>query len=73
MAQGDLMSSEEVAEFLGYKDASRVRQLALSGELPGQRVADIWVFNRDDVVAFAGRRRRPGRPKKRRADPEDGA
>ena len=65
----DLMNTREVAEFLNV-NTSRVRQLALSGELPGRLIRerfqanDIWVFTRDDVVAYAARRRPVGRPKK---------
>lgn len=66
------MSTTEVAKFLNLT-TGRVRKLAIDGDLIGQRVGAFWIFNRDDVVAFAARRTRPGRPKKRRADPEDGA
>lgn len=59
------MSTVEVAKYLNLT-TGRVRQLALDGLLPGQRVADVWVFDRADVVAFAATRPPRGRPKKRR-------
>ena len=58
------MTTEEVAAYLGIT-TGRVRKLAIDEELPGEKIGFLWVFTRDDVVAYAARRRPRGRPKKR--------
>lgn len=61
----DLMSAEEAAAFLGLT-SGRVRKLAIDGLLVGTKIANNWIFDRADVVAFAATRPPRGRPKKRR-------
>lgn len=64
---GELMDVKEVAELLGVT-VGRVRQLATTGQLKGERLGSptrgMWVFKRVDVEAFAALPRRPGRPAK---------
>lgn len=61
------MDVKEVAEVLGVT-VGRVRQLASAGKLKGERLGGpdrgLWVFKRADVVAYAARPRRAGRPRK---------
>ena len=59
----ELLTAEEVAKILGVT-TGRVRKLAIDEELPGDKLGFLWVFRRDDVVAYAARRRPRGRPKK---------
>lgn len=61
------MDAKEVADVLGIS-VGRVRQLATRGSIPGERLGGpdrgVWVFNYDDVMEYARRPRRPGRPRK---------
>ena len=56
MGMSDLMPLADAADLLGLS-VERVRQLVVAGQLPGQRVAKVWVVPRDAVVA---RRHSPG-------------
>jgi len=62
-----LMDTKEAAAIIGVT-AIRVRQLASAGKLKGERLGGpergLWVFRRADVVTFAARPRRAGRPRK---------
>lgn len=64
-----LMNTDQVAKRLGLT-TGRVRQLAIDGELKGERIGTgkeraVWVFLAADVEEFARRpRRRRGRPRK---------
>ncbi len=53
---GATLTAVDVANSLGLT-ASRVRQLARCGELPGQREPEGWVFDRADVEQFHRARR----------------
>ncbi len=61
------MDVKEVAAVLGVS-AGRVRQLAASGALRGERLGGpdrgVWVFRSADVDEYASRPRRAGRPRK---------
>ena len=63
----DLMDVKEAAAIIGVT-VGRVRQLAAAGKLKGERLGGpergLWVFRRADVVAYAARPRRAGRPRK---------
>ena len=62
--QGDgLMNVAEVADALGVT-VGRVRQLATSGKLKGEKVGRDWVFRQSDIAEYQRRPRRPGRPRK---------
>lgn len=51
-------TTDQAAVFLGVSSA-RVRQLALSGELPGRKIdRNVWRFNPEDVRAWRDRPRR---------------
>ncbi len=56
MGMSDLLPLADAADLLGLS-VERVRQLVVAGQLPGQRVAKVWVVPRDAVVA---RRHSPG-------------
>jgi len=56
MSMSDLLPLADAADLLGLS-VERVRQLVVAGQLPGQRVAKVWVVPRDAVVA---RRHSPG-------------
>jgi len=62
-----LMDVKEAAAIIGVT-VGRVRQLAAAGKLKGERLGGpergLWVFRRADVVAYAARPRRAGRPHK---------
>lgn len=57
------MNVAEVAAALGVT-VGRVRQLATSGKLKGEKVGRDWVFRKSDVAEYSRRPRRPGRPRK---------
>lgn len=42
--------------------ASRARKLIVDGRLPATKVGHSWVLSEEDVVEFAQKTRRPGRP-----------
>jgi hypothetical protein len=52
----ELVSLADASELLGVS-GERVRQLVVSGQLPGQRFGNVWVVPRD---AIAARRHSPG-------------
>jgi hypothetical protein len=52
----DLLPLAKAADLLGLS-VERVRQLVVAGQLPGQRVAKVWVVPREAVIA---RRHSPG-------------
>lgn len=56
-----LLGSSEAAEAIGVS-SGRVRQLAASGSLRGEKVGASWVFRERDVEDFVLRRRPRGRP-----------
>lgn len=62
-----LMDVKEAAAIIGVT-VGRVRQLASAGKLKGERLGGpergLWVFQRADVVAYAARPSRAGRPRK---------
>lgn len=64
----ELLTTSGAAKVLGLS-AKRVRELALSGRLRGRRLGRDWVFEADDVRAFARLERPPGwkkgRPRKK--------
>lgn len=57
------MNVAEVAAALGVT-VGRVRQLATSGKLKGEKVGRDWVFRQSEVAEYSRRPRRPGRPRK---------
>lgn len=57
------MNVAEVAAALGVT-VGRVRQLATSGKLKGEKVGRDWVFRQSEVAEYARRPRRPGRPRR---------
>ena len=57
------MNVAEVADALGVT-VGRVRQLATSGKLKGEKVGREWVFRQSDIAEYQRRPRRPGRPRK---------
>ncbi|QIK73275.1 helix-turn-helix domain-containing protein [Propioniciclava coleopterorum] len=55
------MSVSEAAERLGLS-SSRVKQMLVAGDLPGERVGHVWVLNERDVRDAIARWRPRGRP-----------
>ena len=56
MNMSELLPLADAADLLGVS-VERVRQLVVSGQLPGQRFANVWVVPKD---AIAARRHSPG-------------
>lgn len=52
----ELLSLADAADLLSVS-AERVRQLVVGGQLPGQRIANVWTVHKDAVAA---RRHSPG-------------
>lgn len=50
-----LLTTADAAELLGISDRG-VRKAILDGRLPAQRVADVWLVDREDVEHFKARR-----------------
>jgi excisionase family DNA binding protein len=56
------LTAAQAAELLNLSP-DRVRKLAQSGRLPGEKVGGSWFFKPEDVAAFKARPRLPGYPK----------
>ncbi len=63
MSETEYLTTKEAAGVL-FVVPSRVRQLALAGQLPGWKAGRDWMFARADVEALARRPRDVGRPRK---------
>ena len=57
----DLLTVPEAARLVGL-DPSRVRTFCVSGLLPATKVGRDWLVKGSDVVRFARKPRKPGRP-----------
>jgi excisionase family DNA binding protein len=57
-----LLTTADVAKRLGITEPSRIRQLAISGELKGTKIGPNWVFEEADVARFEKNRPPVGRP-----------
>ena len=55
MAEGDILTISEVAEFFKVADKT-VYALAQKGELPGFKVGDQWRFRRKAIDAWIDKR-----------------
>jgi excisionase family DNA binding protein len=58
-----ILNTKQAAKILGI-NASRVRQLILSGRLPAQKLGRDWIIQEKDLKKVS--HRKPGRPKKER-------
>lgn len=47
------LTSKQVADYLGFANASRVRQLCLTGVLKGERVGRDWMIDEAEVKKYA--------------------
>jgi excisionase family DNA binding protein len=56
---GDALTTSEAADYLELS-AKRVRELALAGLLRGRQAGKFWLFDSDDLEAFAAIDRPPG-------------
>ena len=57
------LTASEAAELLDMS-IRHVQRLARSGELAGEKFGRDWCFDRAAIIAYAGKRRKPGRPKR---------
>ena len=57
----DLLALAEASELLGVS-SERVRQLVVSGRIPGVRFGNAWAVPRDAIIARRQLANRPGRP-----------
>jgi len=57
------LTASEAAELLDMS-IRHVQRLAKSGELAGEKFGRDWCFRRVDIIAYASKRRKPGRPKR---------
>jgi len=56
---GDALTTSEAAKYLELS-AKRVRELAFGGLLKGRQAGKLWLFDTDDLDAFAAIDRPPG-------------
>lgn len=64
----ELLTVDQAAKELGIWP-TLVRRYAQQGRLAGRKMADVWLFRREDVEAFKGQERRPGKPRQQ-SDPD---
>lgn len=64
MAIGNFLTTRETAEIVGVSE-NRIRQFAVDGRLPGQRIGIQLFFDRDVVRKFSKKPRKNGRPKEK--------
>jgi excisionase family DNA binding protein len=64
VASAHVLTSRQVAEILGYQDASQIRRLAEAGHLRGTKVGRDWLFDLEEVERF---RLQPPIPRRKRA------
>lgn len=61
LSTSNWLTVAEAAQLLGVTD-SRVRQLLISGELPGEKFGSTWAIKKADVTRFSKIERKPGNP-----------
>lgn len=57
-------NTAEAADYLGLSEAAVRKYVYQTGDLVGRKVGYALVFSREELDAFATRRRKPGRPHK---------
>jgi len=59
------VDTKKAAEISGYRRAY-IRQLAAEGRIEAEKIADVWVINRESLLQYQ-ENVRPGRPRKEEA------
>jgi len=59
------VDTKKAAEISGYRRAY-IRQLANEGRIEAEKIADVWVINRESLLHYQ-ENVRPGRPRKEEA------
>jgi excisionase family DNA binding protein len=67
---GELLSAKEAAERLNLTE-QQTRALIRDGKLPATRIGRAWIIDAGDLP-LAENRPKPGRPKKKKTDEDEG-
>jgi excisionase family DNA binding protein len=60
IAEGWLVS-DDAADLVGL-DRSRIRQLAIAGQVRAQKIGGTWLIEKDSLEQWKATVRKPGRP-----------